>query len=65
MNIQRNGTQSSTRGPSEHFTGTVRIDPLFQASPPGRAGGAYVTASVKTASALPASGRSVKTSQGS
>lgn len=28
---------------TEHFTGTVRIDPLFQSSPPARAGGIHVT----------------------
>ena len=43
MEIKRNGSRPSLRGPAEHFTGTVRIDPLFQASAPGRAGGAYVT----------------------
>ncbi|MCP3064171.1 cupin domain-containing protein [Myxococcus sp. K38C18041901] len=43
MELKKNGTQPSQRAPAEHFTGTVRIDPLFQASPPGRAAGAYVT----------------------
>ncbi|MCB9138684.1 MAG: cupin domain-containing protein [Caldilineaceae bacterium] len=43
MDIQRNGTQPSARGPAEWFTGTVRVDPLFQAPAPGRAGGASVT----------------------
>jgi quercetin dioxygenase-like cupin family protein len=43
MEIKRSGTQASQKGPSEHFTGTVRIDPLFQSSPPARAAGAYVT----------------------
>jgi quercetin dioxygenase-like cupin family protein len=43
MNIKRNGTQPSSRGPAEWFNGTVRIDPLFQPSAPGRAGGASVT----------------------
>ena len=43
MEIKRSGSQPSQKGPAEHFTGTVRIDPLFQAAPPGRAGGAYVT----------------------
>jgi quercetin dioxygenase-like cupin family protein len=43
MKIQRSGTQPSQRGPAEHFTGAVRIDPLFQASAPGRAVGACVT----------------------
>jgi quercetin dioxygenase-like cupin family protein len=42
MRIQRNGSQPSQKGPAEHFTGVVRIDPLFQ-SASGRAGGAYVT----------------------
>ena len=43
MEIKRGGSQASLKGPAEHFTGTVRIDPVFQASPPGRGGGAYVT----------------------
>src|SRR6266705_5147156 len=43
MNIQRIGTQSSSVGPAEYFTGTVRIDPLFQAPDPARVGGASVT----------------------
>ena len=30
-------------GPEDWFTGTVRIDPLFQAPEPARASGAYVT----------------------
>ena len=43
MEIKRVGSQRSTRGPAEWFTGTVRIDPLFQAGPPARVGGASVT----------------------
>jgi quercetin dioxygenase-like cupin family protein len=43
MTIKRNGSQPSQKAPPEHFTGAVRIDPLFQQSPPARAGGAYVT----------------------
>ena len=43
MDIKRSGSQPSEKGPAEHFTGTVRVDPLFQSSPPGRAAGAYVT----------------------
>ena len=35
MNISRNGSRPSVKGPAEHFTGTVRIDPLFQSPPPG------------------------------
>jgi len=43
VEIKRVGTQASPRGPSDWFTGTVRIDPLFQASHPARALGASVT----------------------
>ena len=43
MDIKRSGSQPSTKGPAEYFTGTVRIDPLFQANNPARAVGASVT----------------------
>jgi quercetin dioxygenase-like cupin family protein len=43
MEIKRCGTQASSKGPAEYFTGNVRIDPLFQAVEPARASGAYVT----------------------
>jgi len=44
MEIKRNGTQFSIKGPAEWFTGTVRIDPLFlEAEDPARATGASVT----------------------
>jgi quercetin dioxygenase-like cupin family protein len=43
MEIKRNGSQPSVKGPTEWFTGTVRIDPLFEAQEPSRTGGAYVT----------------------
>src|SRR2546422_3353499 len=43
MDIKRNGSQPSARGPAEYFTGTVRIDQLFKAPGPARASGAYVT----------------------
>jgi len=43
MDIKRNGSQNSVQGPAEWFTGTVRIDPLFEAQEPARTGGAYVT----------------------
>jgi quercetin dioxygenase-like cupin family protein len=36
MEIKRVGSQPSGRAPAEHFTGTVRLDPLFQASDPAR-----------------------------
>ena len=43
MKITRNGSQSSAKGPSEWFTGVVRIDQPFQATEPARVGGAVVT----------------------
>ena len=43
MEIRRNGSQASGKGPAEYFTGTVRVDPLFQAADPARAVGASVT----------------------
>jgi len=43
MEIKRIGSQPSTKGPIEYFTGNVRIDPLFQANNPARAVGANVT----------------------
>ena len=43
MEIRRIGSQRSGQGPTEYFTGTVRVDPLFQANDPARASGASVT----------------------
>jgi quercetin dioxygenase-like cupin family protein len=43
MNITRVGLQPSNKGPADWFTGTVRIDPLFQTTAPARAVGASVT----------------------
>ena len=43
MEIKRGGSRSSSEGPTEWFTGKVRIEPLFQASAPGRGQGASVT----------------------
>ena len=43
MNITRNGTTASARGPADYFTGTVRIDARFQGEAPARVGGATVT----------------------
>lgn len=43
MRIQRAGSQASTKGPAEWFTGTVRIDPLIQPSAPARTAAAQVT----------------------
>jgi quercetin dioxygenase-like cupin family protein len=43
MNIQRNGSQASAKGPEAFFTGSVRVDPLIPATAPARVGGATVT----------------------
>jgi quercetin dioxygenase-like cupin family protein len=43
MDIKRADSQPSGKGPAEYFTGSVRIDPLFQAKDPARAVGASVT----------------------
>jgi len=43
IEIKRNGSQASIKGPADWFTGTVRIDPLFQARDSARAAGARVT----------------------
>jgi len=43
MDIQRNGTLPSLRGPAEHFTGTVRMDMRFSRAAPARVGGVIVT----------------------
>ena len=43
IKIARRGTQPSRQGPAENFTGSVRVDPLFQANTPARANGSLVT----------------------
>jgi quercetin dioxygenase-like cupin family protein len=43
MEIRRNGARPSGRGPSDWFTGSVRIDPLMEASGPARVNCAAVT----------------------
>jgi len=43
MEIKRSGSQPSNKGPADWFTGTVQIDPLFQARAPARAVGNSVT----------------------
>jgi quercetin dioxygenase-like cupin family protein len=43
MELKRNGSQPSAKGPAENFTGTVRVDPLFQSPGPATFSGAYVT----------------------
>jgi quercetin dioxygenase-like cupin family protein len=48
MDIKRSGSQPSGKGPAEYFTGTVRIDSLFQANHPARVVGTSVTFKPKT-----------------
>jgi quercetin dioxygenase-like cupin family protein len=43
MQISRSGSQPSSKGPAEYFTGSVRIDSRFQGSAPARVGGGIVT----------------------
>jgi quercetin dioxygenase-like cupin family protein len=43
MEIKRSGTQPSGKGPEEYFTGSVRVDPLFNPPAPARVLGASVT----------------------
>jgi len=43
MEIKKCGSQPSAKGPADWFTGTVRIDPLFQAPAPARVVSASVT----------------------
>ena len=43
MEIKRSGSRPSGKGPSDYFTGAVRLDPLFEAPEPGRVRGANVT----------------------
>jgi len=43
MELKRNGSQPSAKGPTEYFTGTVRVDPLFTSTAPARTSAAVVT----------------------
>ncbi|WP_374309195.1 cupin domain-containing protein [Methylocella sp.] len=43
MEIKRVGSQPSSAGPAEYFTGAVRVDPLFSAPEPARVACALVT----------------------
>jgi quercetin dioxygenase-like cupin family protein len=43
ITVTRIGSQPSSAGPADYFTGTVRVDSLFQAAAPARVGGGIVT----------------------
>ena len=43
MDIKRNGSRPSAKGPEAYFTGSVRVDPMFQVGDPARVSGGHVT----------------------
>jgi quercetin dioxygenase-like cupin family protein len=43
MQITRNGSQPSAKGPEQYFTGNVRIDSPFKGTGDARTSGAFVT----------------------
>jgi len=43
IRIMRSGSQPSRQGPAENFTGSARVDPLFQANAPARASSSLIT----------------------
>ena len=43
ITITRNGSQPSRQAPAQYFTGSVRIDPLFETKDPSHTPGSYVT----------------------
>ena len=43
MDIKRNGSRPSSKGPEAWFIGTVRVDPVFQVGDPTHLSGGQVT----------------------
>jgi quercetin dioxygenase-like cupin family protein len=43
MNIQRNGSRPSTKGAQDYFSGSVRVEPVFQVGDPMRLNAGSVT----------------------
>jgi 4-carboxymuconolactone decarboxylase len=43
ITITRSGSQPSRQAPAQYFTGSVRIDPLFETKDPSNMSGSYVT----------------------
>jgi quercetin dioxygenase-like cupin family protein len=43
ITVARSGSQPSSKGNAEYFTGSVRIDPLFPVQTPARSSGGRVT----------------------
>ena len=52
MEVKRTGSQAPSKGLLDWFTGTVRIDALFQAPDPARVAGASVTFEPEARTAL-------------
>ena len=43
MKIERNGSRPSTKGPQDYFSGSVRVEPVFQVGDPMRLNAGSVT----------------------
>ena len=43
MEITRNGSRPSSKGPEQYFSGSVRVDPVFQVGDPARLNAGSVT----------------------
>ena len=43
IKIKRVGSEPSNKGPADWFTGSVRLDPLYEADEPARVRGTHVT----------------------
>jgi quercetin dioxygenase-like cupin family protein len=43
MEVSRNGSQASSKGPDQYFTGSVRVDTLYQPKAPSRISAGYVS----------------------
>ena len=43
MEIERNGSRPSTKGPQDYFSGSVRVEPVFQVGDPMRLNAGSVT----------------------
>ena len=52
MDIKQSGSQPSRIGPAENFTGSVRVDPLFDTPSPARVMGSTVTSEPRRANRL-------------
>lgn len=51
VTVERSGSQPSTKGSPEWFTGSVRVDPMLKEAPPSRMSGGLVTFEPRTRTA--------------